>query len=114
MAMQAKNPIAAVTALALAVISLACVMSCWTPQPAMAPCHQHSSNSCAPLLLTAETPQPLLAADPAYASASATFIPAAVEAERGSKSEEVIAYARLDDISPYGWAVASPLFALRI
>ena len=108
MRMQAKSPIAAVTVLALAAISLACVMSCWAPQPAMPPCHHHSSSSCAPLLLTAETPQTLVEAAPA--SASAIFVSAAALAKYG----EAIAYARLDDTSPFRRAIVCPLFASAV
>ncbi|HEY1755356.1 MAG TPA: hypothetical protein VGG72_08160 [Bryobacteraceae bacterium] len=61
MTMQGKDPVAALTAIALAVVSIACVLSCWSPQPAMPlPCHHHA-KSCAPLLLTAEAPHSSLA-----------------------------------------------------
>ena len=64
--MHAKTSVATMTALALAFVSLACVLSCFGPQAAMPPCHHHA-HSCAPLLLTAETP---------HAPLAAAFIPA--------------------------------------
>jgi len=56
MVARTKTPAAVLTAVALAVVSLACVVSCWSPQAAMPPCHHHQTNSCGPLLLTAEAP----------------------------------------------------------
>ena len=57
MRVSTKGPLAALAALVLAVASLACVTSCWTAAASVPPCHRHHTQSCAPLLLTAEAPQ---------------------------------------------------------
>jgi hypothetical protein len=46
------KPIAILTALALAVFSLACAVSCVAVPVAMPPCHHHHAQSCAPLFLS--------------------------------------------------------------
>jgi len=51
----ASVPLAVLAALSLALVSYACVVSCWGVEAAIPPCHHHKS-SCAPLLLTAEAP----------------------------------------------------------
>ena len=57
-------PLAVLAALSLAVVSFACVVSCWGVEAAVPPCHHHKS-SCGPLLLTGEAPWVFAAAAPA-------------------------------------------------
>jgi hypothetical protein len=52
MVKRSTQPVAILTALVLAVFSVACVLSCLTVPVAMPPCHHHHAQSCAPLFLS--------------------------------------------------------------
>ena len=68
------RPLAAFTVLALAVVSLMCVTTCFDLQVAAPPCHHHA-KTCAPLLLTAEAPLIAAAAVPSIAVISVVLLP---------------------------------------
>ncbi len=61
-------PLAVLAALSLAIVSFACVVSCWGVEAAIPPCHHHRS-SCVPLLLTGEAPAISFAADVPHTAA---------------------------------------------
>ncbi len=69
-----SKAVAAVTALARVLVSLGCVLSCWTVTASVPPRHKQHTNSCAPLLQTAETPR---------APMATAAVPLAVAAARG-------------------------------
>ncbi|HEY6273698.1 MAG TPA: hypothetical protein VIX19_17095, partial [Terriglobales bacterium] len=56
-----SRTVAVFTAVVLAVVSLICVASCADLSASVPPCHQHHAKTCAPLLLTAESPSHVLA-----------------------------------------------------
>jgi hypothetical protein len=103
-------PLAVLAALSLAIVSYACVVSCWGVEAAIPPCHHHKS-SCAPLLLTSEAPGVSVAAE----AAAPAFSPALAVATRASEADanEIAPLSPLPLDSPPALASPAPTI-LRI